>query len=54
MKRELYLQTKDPEHIKSMTGEALRYPEVYDVISYMRERKELDNSQFDQLCGSAG
>ena len=54
MKRELYLQTKDLKHIKSMISEALRYPEVYDVISYMRKNKELDNSQFDQLCGSAG
>ena len=53
-KRELYLQTKDLMYIKSMMGEALRYPEVYDVVTYMRQSKELDNSQFDQLCGSAG
>ena len=52
-KREHYLQTKDLTYIKSMVGDALRYSEVYDVINYMRLCKELDNSQFDQLCSSA-
>ncbi len=51
-KRALYLQTKDLMHLKNMMGEALRYPEVYDVITYMRESKELDNSQYENLCSS--
>ena len=53
-KRALYLETKDLMYIQSMMGEALRYPEVYDVLCYMRQTKELDDSQFEDLCGFAG
>ena len=51
-KREMYLRSKDASYINSLIQDILSYPEAYDVFLYMRQKKEVDASQFVLQCVS--